>query len=53
MLGTVNQRVSPRYLPKTNVGYVREKSSYTMGTRSLFFMAPIPGATRDWGILMI
>ena len=26
MPGTVNQRASPRYLPKTNVGFVREKS---------------------------
>ncbi len=26
MPGTVKQRASPRYLPKTNVGFVREKS---------------------------
>ena len=26
MPGTVNQRASPRYLPKTNVGFVREQS---------------------------
>ncbi len=26
MPGTVNQRASPRYLPKTNVGFVRETS---------------------------
>lgn len=40
MPGTVNQRASPRYLPKTNVGFVREKVC-CIGKSLLYLILPL------------